>query len=497
MPILENHGNYESYWNFYHKDVRFGKSLSCNIMVERPLSSVLVDVTSKIPSKKFMFCDKDGKYINDSQDIADSQDNFDYNGKVTKVKGVSVKIPEGTKHISCYEGVLDNGCTTLSVPKEAKRFIFFPQEEEKKGTQNSNSSSVTKRGEEMFNFLKEKGCNPNTSLCSLAAESEQIRSTVREMMTNSNFDLNLMAEEQDRLINLLKDKVEHSNSDLIAVNETDQLAISLKEEARRLGSSYEFTPVVTVKPTLHEPETKNKSAESVPDSADTNIHNTVTMPPGLYVLKTRNDCPLTLPPLAETSQGNASTPLSSSVMDLSRRIQNMKIAGDSHPDSDSEWENVWCYGDYKNKDDNLTIDFGPKKTNCYGISEKDLIVDLSKNSKGDKKVKNEQESVEANDDKNNNNGAGDNNSTGESISEIASEASDLSSGYDVVNVSAGEEGEENSGKCLLISVLMIILRKDELRKICWFLIDQKPQRIFTVHSSSGDSLYITGYPIRA
>ncbi|RZC36635.1 uncharacterized protein BDFB_005760 [Asbolus verrucosus] len=167
--------------------------------------------------------------------------------------------------------------------------------------------------------------------------------------------------------------------------------------------------------------------------------------------------------------------LPNSVIDLSRRMQDIKIVGLPQIDSDSDWESLGSYGRSKkpkNIKEKIEGEANSLKSNKYGINEKDLIVDLSKSNKEIKqdsprqspvtenKVENVKEEPDkqseeisnTNDDNNNNGTSVNNNSSGESICEIGSEASsDLSSGYDVIGTPVCDEREEASGRLYFLA----------------------------------------------
>ncbi|XP_044269025.1 uncharacterized protein LOC123014155 [Tribolium madens] len=345
FEIPKKPGTYESYWNFYDKDVRFGKSLSCCVIVDRPLSSILNVESPKKPLGKVMFCSSGAAEVSKPLPV---NDNHQMEESVEKMFNIAEKQP-----------------ICVQVPKHVKEVVIFPEDSEN----NINASIEIPEGVKRLVYY------PNR------IEPEE---------SSPFFDLS-------KLTNSFKTETQKS-ADLEENMNVSKLVYFPNEFA--------------------ELDKKSPSKENID-----------------AVNKT----------LAQMPMENATT-LANSVIDLSRRIQNIKIVGTSQQDSDSEWESVWSYGKMKNKD-NQSTDFEDKATNKYGIAEKDLIVDLSKKSKEFDKVEKDEENVNVNDDKNNNNGAVENNnSTGESISEIASEASsDLSSGYDVVNDPVCEEKEENSG----------------------------------------------------
>ncbi|KYB28640.1 hypothetical protein TcasGA2_TC003458 [Tribolium castaneum] len=336
----EKPGTYESYWNFYDRDIRFGKSLSCCVTVDGPLTPIFNVESPKKPLGKVVFCGSGAAEVSKPLPVSENpqmvesveQQMFVPRESAGETKPLSVKIPDHVKEVVIYppKGAENKINASIQIPEGVQRLVYYP------------------------NGIETEGITP---LLNFASPTNSFKT------------------------------------------ETQKPAEQEEDLSKLIYFSNEFSQ-------FSDFQDKKENFDETPTN----------MPP-------------------ENTLANC-------VMDLSRRMQNIKIVG-AHQDSDSDWESVWSYGRMK-KEENLTGDCEVKATNKYGIAEKDLIVDLSKKSKESDK---DEENVNTNDDKNNNNGAVDNNnSTGESISEIASEASsDLSSGYDVVNEPVCEEKDEGSG----------------------------------------------------
>jgi hypothetical protein len=324
FEIPKKSGKYESYWNFYDEDVRFGRALNCCVVVQLPLTYI----TDSATCKKI---------------------------KMEAVQNVSDLFKE-SKFLN----------KTVPVIQGPNKVLYFPYGVDLAGNRIRTCTSRTASTPEKPN---EQPVFPNV------APPKEVPTTKSEVI-------------EEKLPRSHVENIKHSSS-------FDHFSEGLEKSA-------------TV---------QNTQTDLDKDSA-------------------------------------------TAVIDLSRRFEDIKIEGMPNLDSDSDWESLWSYGKPRIFEENRTMEVQMQKTNVYGINEKDLIVDLSKSSKDiemeeDKADKEDDDKkdddiqkrdADLNEDNNNNATSVNNNSSGESISEIASEASsDLSSGYDVLNAPDCDDKDENSG----------------------------------------------------
>lgn len=351
--FTEKPGTYESYWNFYDKNVRFGNSLSCCIVVEEPLASIIpeeIDLIdrSRAPSKLVMSPKETNEYSKPLTPDTPTQSEIEDNKKEI---GRVIIFPETAENVPI----------TIPILKETRKLLYC-----------SNLGSKLQ-----------------------AIEIPLSKGSQTHHKTEIDGD-----DEEKKL----------SNAEEFDCNRTALLKLSKMHQQRIFQQHFSNVPC---------PDENRGMA---------------------------TDFPVVDPSLSTQQQTGKGTvqDVTTVFADLSQGIENMHIVGSpSHPDSDSDWESV----------SELRV------SNKYGINEKDLIVDFAEvyvNKNDETNLKEERaektdskEVVNADEDNNNNNDktVENNNSPRESISEISDASSDLSSGYDVVNVHACDEKEdESSGK---------------------------------------------------